>query len=44
MFYLIYKITNKIDGKIYKGVYFRIDEYDGNESVVIKDDEDWLIA
>ena len=29
---------------IEEGVYFRIDEYDGNESVVIKDDEDWLIA
>jgi hypothetical protein len=29
---------------IEEGVYFRIDEYDGNESVVIKDDEDWIIA
>ena len=26
------------------GTKFRIDEYDGNESVVLWDEEDWLIA
>jgi len=27
-----------------EGVQFRIDEYDGNESIVTKDRDDWLVA
>ena len=26
------------------GTLFRIDEYDGNESIFLKEDDDWLIA
>jgi len=27
-----------------EGTAFRIDEYDGNESIVTKDEDDWFIA
>jgi len=27
-----------------EGVQFRIDEYDGNESIVTKDRDDWFVA
>jgi hypothetical protein len=26
------------------GAYFRINEEDGNEEVVLRDEEDWIIA
>lgn len=26
------------------GTLFRIDEYDGNESIILKDEENWFIA
>jgi hypothetical protein len=26
------------------GTEFRIDEYDGNESIIVKEEDDWLIA
>ena len=29
---------------IEQGVKFRIDEYDGNESIVTKDHDDWFVA
>ena len=27
-----------------EGAIFRIDEYDGNESVVLQDDDNWIVA
>jgi len=31
-------------GWIPVGTAFRIDEYDGNESIVTKEDDDWFVA